>query len=426
MRACDSITTMPACPHSTCRRAGSFPRSTSRKFKDVPNWKDLSPRLGVSYDPSGTGKTALKFNLSRYIQAHTTALARASNPLNTTVNSATRNWTDLNGNFIPECDFLDPVANGECERLSDVAFGTQRITTFYDQDVLQGYGKRPGNWETSIGLQQELMPKLALSTSYFRRWFNNFQVTDNQLVTPDDFNHFCIASPLDPRLPGGGGQQQCGLYDINPLKFGQSRNFVTFAEQFGNQSEVYDGVDLTVTARPRPGVMLEGGLDSGRVKRDSCFAIDSPQALRPGFCDVHPPFLTMVKLVGSYVLPWSVQVSGTIQSAPGPEILAAYTARNAEIQPSLGRPLASGANGTAVVDLVAPGTMFGERLLMFDARAARNFRVGGMRVRGMLDLYNVLNANTVLIMNNTYGSAWQRPLNIMGGRLVKFGISMDF
>ena len=186
------------------------------------------------------GKTALKANLSRYIQAHTTALARASNPLNTTVNTATRTWNDLNGNFIPECNFLDPVANGECDRLSDVAFGTQRITTFYDEDVMQGWGKRSGNWETSIGLQHELMPNLALNTAYFRRWFNNFQVTDNQLVTPGDFDHYCIASPLDPRLPGGGGQQQCGLYDINPSKFGRSRNFVTFAKQFGNQSEVYN------------------------------------------------------------------------------------------------------------------------------------------------------------------------------------------
>ena len=172
--------------------------------------------------------------------------------------------------------------------------------------------------------------------------------------------------------------------------------------------------------------MLEGGLDSGRVKRDSCFAVDSPQALRPGFCDVHPPFLTMVKLVGSYVLPWSVQVSGTMQSAPGPEILAAYTARSTEIQPSLGRPLASGANGTAVVDLVAPGTMFGERLLMFDARAARNFRVGGMRVRGMLDLYNVLNANTVLIMSNTYRPGMATTVERYGRSLIEVRLQYGF
>ncbi len=35
--------------------------------KDVPNWKDLSPRFGVAYDLFGTGRTALKYTLSRYV-----------------------------------------------------------------------------------------------------------------------------------------------------------------------------------------------------------------------------------------------------------------------------------------------------------------------------------------------------------------------
>ena len=34
---------------------------------DVPNFKDLSPRLGVAYDLFGNGKTAVKATLSRYV-----------------------------------------------------------------------------------------------------------------------------------------------------------------------------------------------------------------------------------------------------------------------------------------------------------------------------------------------------------------------
>ena len=34
---------------------------------NVPNWKDISPRFGVSYDLFGNGRTALKATASRYL-----------------------------------------------------------------------------------------------------------------------------------------------------------------------------------------------------------------------------------------------------------------------------------------------------------------------------------------------------------------------
>ncbi len=42
--------------------------------------------------------------------------------------------------------------------------------------------------------------------------------------------------------------------------------------------------------------------------------------------------------------------------------MASYVATNALIAPPLGRNVASGANGTATVPLIAPGTMYGDRL----------------------------------------------------------------
>ena len=60
----------------------------------MPNYKDLAPRLGVAYDLFGNGKTALKATLSRYIVPNTVGVARQLNPFNTSVNTATRPWTD--------------------------------------------------------------------------------------------------------------------------------------------------------------------------------------------------------------------------------------------------------------------------------------------------------------------------------------------
>jgi hypothetical protein len=407
--------------------AGRFlPERSYPEVKNVPNFKDVSPRLGATYDLFGTGRTVIKFSHNFYYEEMYMQLARANNPVNTSVNTATRTWNDLNGNFIPECDFLNPGPNAECGPLSDLAFGSPRVTTFYDPEVLQGTNKRPYNWETAASFQHELFPRVGMHAGYFRRSFGRFQVTDNRAVAPGDFDPYCITTPQDPRLPGGGGQQICGLYDVTPTKFGRSDNFVTFASPFGKRTEVFDGVDLGINARLAGGMFLEGGLSTGRVRTNACFVVDSPQALQ--FCDVRPPFQTDVKFAGAYTLPRiDIQLSGSIQSLPGATITANYTARNAEIAPSLGRNLSAGATSTATFPIIEPGTMFEDRLLQVDLRAAKAFELGDRRrIRAMIDLYNAFNANTVLTISTGYGATWLRPTSVLPGRLIKVGVQLDY
>ena len=142
------------------------------------------------------------------------------------------------------------------------------------------------------------------------------------------------------------------------------------------------------------------------------------------FCRVTPPFQMDVKFAVSYPLPWNVQVSGTFQSSPGPEITASWAAPNALVQPSLGRPLASG--NTATVALVSPGTMYGDRFNQVDARVTKIIRFGGTSLRGMVDVYNVFNSGAVLALNTTFGPRWQQPLTVLSGRFVKLGVQVDF
>ena len=81
----------------------------------------------------------------------------------------------------------------------------------------------------------------------------------------------------------------------------------------------------------------------------------------------------------------------------------------------------------ATVPLIAPGTMFGDTLNQVDLRLSKVFVLpGSRRVQALVDLYNLLNANPVLALNTTYGSQWQRPTQILQGRLLKFGIQIDF
>ena len=393
------------------------------EVRDVPNWRDFSPRLGVAYDVFGDGKTALKASMSRYLVSELANLAGMVNPIVTTTNTANRTWTD-NGNFVPECDFLAPEENRECGALGNLNFGKPNITTFFDPEYLNGSGVRMGNWETLVGIQQQLIPRVALNAGYFRRWYTDFLTTQNRAVAPQDFDHYCINAPADPRLPNGGSYEICGLYDVKLSSFGRSDNYVTFASKFGEQTEVFDGVNVNINAQIRRGVTLAGGFSTGRTRTNRCFVVDTPQALYQ--CDVRPPFLTQVKFLGSYELPRGFQVSGTFQSYPGTPITATHTVPNSQIAPSLGRNLSSGANGTSTVELIAPGTMFSERLNQMDLRFSKSFRVGSVRVKGNLDVYNLFNINTVLRMNTVYGSNWLQPALITQARLFRLGGQVDF
>jgi hypothetical protein len=135
---------------------------------------------------------------------------------------------------------------------------------------------------------------------------------------------------------------------------------------------------------------------------------------------------TQFKLLGTYTIPRvDVQFSATLQSLPGHEIHANYTALNALIAPSLGRNLAGNAANKSI-NLVEPGAMYGDRLNQLDLRLGKIVRLGGnRRVTFNVDLYNALNVDTALTLNNAY-AAWQRPQSIILARFAKLGLQLDF
>jgi hypothetical protein len=198
-------------------------------------------------------------------------------------------------------------------------------------------------------------------------------------------------------------------------------------------------VNLTMNARFRNGAILSGGLDTGRTTSDRCFVVDSPQERR--FCHIVAPFAaqTQFKLLGAYPLPWSMQVSGNWQNVSvlpytaGTTLpvttgwsWATYVATNAQIAPSLGRNLAAGAAGTALIELVEPFSVLADRLNQVDLRLAKMLRFRNARVQLQFDVYNALNANSILSLNTRYGSAWLRPIQILDGRIIKFGGQLMF
>ena len=416
------------------------------EVKNAPNWKDTQPRLGVAYDLLGNGKTAVKASVGRYLGYQGVGgFTSTAAPINLLVVSATRTWTDLNGNFLPDCDLAAPQAQPECGALSPSNFGQTRTpTSRLADDVLLGGGARSANWQASTSIQHELRPGVAVNVGYFRTWYQNFTLTDSLQWEAADFDPYCVTVPTDSRLPDGGGNQLCGLNDVKQAKFSSPTNtLVTQAANYGKQTEVFSGVDLTLNARFLQSGLIQGGLSTGHSVTDNCFANGDPSLAAPGggdaatvarsprnqsFCYVSPPWSagTQFKLAVVYPIAWAIQASAMYQNLPGLQILATREYTNAEIAPSLNRSLAQGAAGTVQVELIPQGTQYMDRRNQLDLRLSRTFQARRTKIQANVDIFNVFNANYSLAYNTTYGPEWLKPQTILLARLVKLGVNINF
>jgi hypothetical protein len=409
-------------------------------ISDVPNWWDVSPRLGLVYDLRGDGRTAIKTSLSRYVDNDNIDAAEDNNPYRTIVNNTRRTWSDANGDFIPQ--------ESELGLLQNANFGTTVISREFDPALNEGFGVRRGNWEVSAGVTHELLSGVSAEVAYFRRTQFNLREDDNRAVVPGDYDEFCVTGPSDPRLPNGGGERICGLFDINPSKQGLSDRYTTNTSNLGNNTVYWQGVDFNLNARLAGGAFLNGGFSTGRASVDSCGIVDSPENR---FCDLPTSvsatgggvFTTQVKLSGAYTLPWQdLQFSAAYQNVPGAEVRALWFLNagipglldpaNDQGTGGLGRCLANGCRATKTVELIPRTSQFGERLNQLDIRLTKSLDIQGSRVRLMFDLYNAFNQAWPISNNVTFGggtsagSSWNVPRDILPARFFKLGAGLDW
>ncbi len=420
---------------------------------NVPDWKDIDPRVAIAYDLFGNGKTALKASASRSVEQDSIRYAAANNPATTLQTQTQRTWDDATypagdprrNNFVPDCDLVAGAAHGECGPWQTPSFGSSVPGTVYDRAIMNGWGVRPSNWEFSLGAQHEILPRVSGSIGYFRRINGNFFVLDNEALSRGDFTEYSVLIPsTDSRLPGAG-QVLGGIFDPNAIV--AARNVIKAASQFGRQLAHWDGFDFSVDARLTGGLLVQGGVSTGKSMTDNCDIVDDvPEALQAPivaapagiqplvtaantggawtpkqYCHQETPFLAQYKGLAAYTLRYGIRLSGTFQSIPGPQIAAntVYTG----IVPSLGRPFTL---GQANINLVEPGTLYGDRLNQFDLRLTKIVGVGRGRVDLNVDVYNAFNSDAILVQNNTFGAAWQRPVTVIQPRFVKLSARWDF
>jgi hypothetical protein len=421
-------------PEQTVGPVRFFPVAQTFPKTDGVSYNEITPRGGLALDVFGNGKTSLKLNFGRYLEAAQNAgFFITNNPIGRLSTSIARNWTDSNGNYVADCDLMSQAAQNLTATGGDICgvgspnFGTLVASSTLDPALQSGWGKRSGDWQWGAALQQELMPRVSAEFSYQRRWLTNFNATDNLNTAPVDYSQFAVLIPSDPRLPDGGGGQLDGIYNITPEASTRlTDNFVTLASNYGEQSQKTNSVSLNVTARPRFGLMVQGGFNYANISTDSCEIRGALPETNP----TTPWCATTVNTIrattlASYTIPKIlVQVATTFRSDQGGQLSANYVAAPANT--TLGRPFAGGST-TVTVNLIEPGTLFGDRVNQLDLRFGKILRFGGRANANLaVDIVNVLNANPVLTYNESYTTTWLRPTSVLQPRFAKLSAQFNF
>jgi len=500
---------------------------------DGVSFNDVSPRWGAVYDLFGNGKTAIKFNYGKYLgQAALSGVYAAANPARRTVNSVTVNWDDLNGNRIVDCNIgfmltearrrqangvtnANTISGGaECPGFTPqsdtLRFGrspfaldaegtlpglplTQCGLTFgvlpavldycraYGGSLVDGWGRRDYRWQSGLGIQHELLPRLSVEVTWNRRRTSNVIVTDrlgqgcdrfnaaidvrscNEMFlnyTHPDYHFYTYVAPRDPRLPGGGGYRVTGLDTGANAQSATGPQVQTFMEE---RRSTWHGIDTNFVWRGPGGLRLNGGTSSGYSNLNTCYAaLDGPDTRGRegdyrGGCDSVSPWNTRINGTVAYVIPWiDVLASGVFQGFRG-------VARAANVQdvhksqvvwepgsvsrlndPCTGTVAVEGRGcfgtgrdaATQDINVLMDNELFGERITLFDLKLAKNIRFNNRRITVGVDVFNVFNSDAITTYNNNYilpenlapgqENPWGTPTALVSPRFAQFSLQFNF
>jgi hypothetical protein len=364
----------------------------AREFAAVPEvmvWDTIVPRLGLTYDLFGDGKTAIKVSASKYERMEGSGNFSGLNPNG--VSTDTRTWRDPNGDGIPQVSEFGPSTGW-----------SGGATTTLDPNI-----KRPYQWEAVAVIDRELSPGFALSAGYYWRRYYDLYTTTNEAVPFTAYSPVVITNPLD--------NTPLTVYNQDPATRGLQRSVR------GTRSELfqkYQGFEVKSTKRFGNGANVVGGFTVGRTEGTTTPNMNDPNGRINWIGAVGYDSTYQLTLSGNYMLPGTVQFSGSLRWATGGPLT-----RNLVVGTALVPNLTQ---GSVTVRLVPAGDVRLESFALLDLRLSKVFRIRGTRFETLVDLFNALNANAPTGEVQTWGSSLGRPSAIVDGRLARVGLQYRF
>ena len=409
----------------TSMGAGRFaPARFFTALSDLPNWKNVAPRLSAAYDVFGNGKTAVKASVSKYYATFTGSYVKRY--ADSISDSDTRNWFDVdllpntstssgrslptNGDGIAQDNEIGPPGKANFGLVS-----SRRPAA----DL-----KRFHNWEYTAQIQHELFPRVSVTGAYFRRKYGDLEVTKNLAISAADYIPFQIPNPLD-------ATQLLTVYNLSSSK----RGLVTQEDRNSSiNQQIYNGVEMSFAARLGAGATLLGGWTIEQNVAVTCDTTEDPNGITGNdlytnravmfggrYCDQRTlgiPYRHEFKLAGNYALPLGFEVGAVLQSYPGYEKSILY-----QVPANL---FPGGRTNTETIALNKPGTLFQPRMNQVDANVKKNFQIGRRRMSGQIDVFNIFNGNAVLTSNENFGSSYDQVNTFLQGRIIRVAFQLRY
>jgi hypothetical protein len=399
-------------------------------------WNTVSPRAGITYALDDARKTVARASYSRYAGQLNTGSVGFANT-STTAGFATYRWVDLNGDHLaqPNEVLLDQflTAGG--------GFSPSNPTAAISANVIDPNLKPPITQSVVAGVDRELMPNLAVTVNY------------SYTRTSDLFGNF--ANAITPRVgvaPGPNGDYAPGPVLTGTLPNGTAYSVPTFIP---NAAKVtaggggfllttvpsyytdYHGVEVSLNKRLSDRWM-------GRVAFSYNNAREHFTSLAGLYDTNGNPTRTLTEPLvdGGQFAPqsggsgsgniyinakWQFNVNGMYEAPHGIQVSANVFGRQGYPFPLFRQQSLGADSGLQVLVTPAIDTFRYPNLWNTDARIARTFKAGAVNLRLIGDLFNVFNANTVLVRNNNLLSpTFNQIAQNLSPRIFRAGVVIGF
>lgn len=417
---------------------------------------DYSPRFSAVYDLFGNGRTALKASWSKYYRNYdgdiaANAYGRAGE------RSELRTWLDRN--LVPGTNTPAGVVTALCPGARVLPTDCDGIAqdneiglspsngTFANPDRPDRKAlnlQRQFNDEVTVGVQHQLLQRLAVGAMFYKRKVGDLAFQDRTNITLADYTVSQTPMPDVSRDPDVSAVLKASdtvpLHNLNPAKLSVFNIGVVDRSDTTNDT-LYTGFEASFNARLPGGAMLFGSWTADHTLQRWCDNNDDPNGptttgqfnptaattgvnspLGGRYCDQTQfpyPLRHEFKFAGNYGLPYGLDFGAILQSYAGQERIITW-------QPAAALFPGGARTQAQTFVLNAPGSVFYDRWNQLDINLKKNFRHNNKVLTFQIDLFNALNANAIRGANNSVGASLGNANDIMLGRFPRLAFNFKF
>lgn len=413
-------------PNQTFPQLFQLPMSATQPSGNLVDWNNVSPRIGVAFDPTGRGNSVIRFGYGIYYILQGTGFAELVNPVG--LASKTYKWNAPAGTTTPQQSQWLPQGAATVPVTESGG-----VSTTINHNM-----SRPYSEQVTAGYERQLWADLRVGATYYYRTKKNLYGIENAALNASDYSPITtllnaqgVPTPITNGLTG----QPLTLFNLNPADASLFNFVVTNIPQLNDNS--YHAVEFTAVKRLSHKWQVLGGFTVQRQK--GVFGRGfSDEATGDNFTDPNNDinrrnnYLNLdstyvFKVDSTYDLPWKFGTSVNFQH---------YTGFPIQPTETFGGTTNTGQSegltqGSETVILQPAGIQRLPSVNQLNLRLSREFVFNDhWRLTPTVDFFNLTNSQTVIAKVTQFtapsGGAYLEPALAINPFVTRFGLRFTF